>query len=125
MDVLCLDGYSEVLPGNAENTELVIEDLVALILLDIFGMVVVDGVQVVSSPASATQQAYYTLQVQAACSAEEMGAPATSLALLEARLENALCCALIELFSTVLVNKLTVRYEHTAISDGAELVYSM
>ena len=109
MDVLCLDGYSEVLPGNAENTELVIEDLVALILLDIFGMVVVDGVQVVSSPASATQQAYYTLQVQAACSAEEMGAPATSLALLEARLENALCCALIELFSTVLVNKLTVR----------------
>ena len=125
MDVLCLDGYSEVLPGNAENTELVIEDLVALILLDIFGMVVVDGVQVVSSPASATQQAYYTLQVQAACSAEEIGAPAASLVLLEARLENALCCALIELFSTVLVNKLTVRYKHTAISDGAELVYSM
>lgn len=115
MDVFCLEGYSEVLPGDAENTELVIEDLVALILLDIFGMVIVDGVQVTSSPASAARQAYYVLQVEAVCSSEEAISPTASLALLEARLENAICCALIELFSTVLVNKLTVRYEHSAL----------
>lgn len=115
MDVLCLEGYSEMLPGNAENTELVIEDLVALILLDVFGMVMVDGVRATSSPASGTQQAYYVLQVEAACSSEESILPTTSLALLEARLEDAICCALIELFSTVLVNKLTVRYEHSAL----------
>ncbi len=115
MDVLCLEGYSEVLPGNAENTELVIEDLVALILLDTFGMVIVDGVRVTSSPVSAAQQAYYALQVEAACSSEEPISPTSSLALLESRLENAICCALIELFSTVLVNKLTVSHEHSAV----------
>lgn len=115
MDVFCLEGYSEVLPGNAENTELVIEDLVALILLDIFGMVIVDGVRVTSSPASAARQAYYALQVEAACSSEDAISLTASQALLEARLENAICCALIELFSTVLVNKLTVSYEHSAI----------
>ncbi len=122
MDVLCLEGYSEVLPGNAENTELVIEDLVALILLDIFGTVVVDGVNVTCSPASATQQACCTLQVQAACSVEATSVPKVSLALMEAKLENALCCALIELFSTVLMNKLIVRYEHPATSDAAVLL---
>jgi hypothetical protein len=122
MDVLCLEGYSEVLPGDAENTELVIEDLVALILLDIFGTVVVDGVRVICSPASATQQACCTLQVQAACATEMRSMPEVSLALLAAKLENALCCALIELFSTVLVNKLLVRYEHPATSYTAALL---
>ncbi len=127
MDVLCLEGYSEVLPGNAENTALVIEDLVARILLDIFGMVVVDGVQITLFPASATQQAYYILQVQATCSSEEvnMSASTASLALLEATLENAICCALIELFSAVLVNKLIVCYEPRGSAETAVLAYSV
>lgn len=121
MDVLCLEGYSEILPGDAENTELVIEDLVALILLDIFGLVVVDGVRATCSPATATQQPCCTLEVQATCSTETPHTPTVSLALLAAKLENALCCALIELFSTVLINKLIVHYEHHAITDTALL----
>lgn len=122
MDVFCLEGYSEILPEEGENTELVIEDLVALILLDIFGTVVVDGVSVTCSPASATQQACCALQVQAVCAAETASISEVSLALLAARLENALCCTLIELFSTILVNKLLVHYEHPATSDTATLL---
>lgn len=122
MDVLCLEGYSEVLPGDIENTELVIEDLVALILLDIFGMVVVDGVHVACSPTREMQQSGCTLQIQATCSTETTSTPVTSLALLAARLEDTLCCALIELFSAVFINKLIVRYERHAASDAAALL---
>lgn len=122
MDVLCLEGYSEILPGDTENTELVIEDLVALLLLDIFGAVVVDGVSVTCSPASELHQSGYIFQIQAACSVDTTSAPTIPLALLAARLEDALCCALIELFSTVLINKLLVRYEHPATADTLALL---
>src|SRR5258708_7716119 len=85
--VLCLGGYSEILPDDVENTELVVEDLVALILLDLFGMVAVDGVHVTYAPADSTQQSFCTLQVRAACSTEETSTPAVSLEMLEAKLE--------------------------------------
>nr|HEU5380147.1 hypothetical protein [Ktedonobacteraceae bacterium] len=121
MDVLCLEGYSEVLPGNVENTELVIEDLVALILLDLFGVVAVDGVNVTCSPATANQQASCWLRVQASCATEETTMPEASLEMLEARLENSIGCALIELFGTVLINKLIVRYERVTVSEPVVL----
>lgn len=110
MDLHCLEGYSEILPEDAEHTELVIEDLVALILLDIFGTVVVDEVRVACLPTTPGRQACCELHVQATCATEEAEAMAITPALLEARLENAICCALIELFSTVLVNRLVVRH---------------
>lgn len=122
MDVLCLEGYSEVLPGDVENTELVIEDLVALLLLDLFGVVAVDGVNVTCSPATPNQQASCWLRVRASCATEEAKAPDVSLDILEARLENAVGCALIELFNTVLMNKLIVRYEHTGALELATAV---
>ena len=114
MDVLCLEGYSEVLPNNVENTELVIEDLVALILLDFFDFVVVDGVKVTCLPATRTRQTLCSLQVQAACPTEAARVSGDSLEALEARLENVICCALIELFSTVSMKKISVRYERNA-----------
>jgi hypothetical protein len=119
MDVLCLDGYSEALPGDGEHTELVIEDLVALILLDLFDAVVVDGVEVTCLPKTQNRQSLCSLQVRAVCPTEAASTPAESLETLEARLENALCCSLIELFSTVLINTVSVRYERNAAPDTA------
>ena len=121
MDVLCLDGYSEALPGDGEHTELVIEDLVALILLDLFDAVVVDRVEVTCLPKTQNRQSLCSLQVRAVCPTEAAGTPAESLETLEARLENALCCSLIELFSTVLINTVSVRYERNAAPDIAAL----
>ncbi len=123
MDVLCLGGYSEILPDDVENTELVVEDLVALILLDLFGMVAVDGVNVTYFPADSKQQSSCTLQVHAACSIEGTSALEASLETLEARLENAICCSLIELFNTVLMNRLVVRYEYNPTPELAALAY--
>lgn len=121
MDVLCLDGYSEMLPGNVENTELVIEDLVALILLDLFDVVVIEGVNVTCLPATCTRQTLCSLQVQAICLTEMINAPVHSPERLEVRLENAVCCALIELFSAVSMRAVRVRYERNIASHFAAL----
>lgn len=121
MDVLCLDGYSEMLPSDVENTELVMEDLVARTLLDLFEVVVVDGVKVTYLPATRTRQSLCSLQAQVVCPADGAIVPVVSLELLEAKLENAICCALIELFSTVFMNTMSVRYERNAALDVAAL----
>ncbi len=44
--VRCPDRFSEVLPDEPENTELVIEDCVGRALLELFGMVVVETVKI-------------------------------------------------------------------------------
>ncbi len=108
MNVLCLGGYSEVLPGDVENTELIIEDLVALILLDIFGTVVIDGVKVTYLPFTTSRSSLCRLQVHAVCATEAVQLQTKTLDTLEAIIENHICCALIELFSTVLVGRVAV-----------------
>lgn len=121
MDVLCLDDYSEMLPGDVENSELLIENLVALILLDLFDVVVIDGVNVTCLPMTRTRQTLCVLQVRAVCSIETVNSPVNAPERLEARLENAVCCALIELFSTVSMKAVRVHYEHNAALHFAAL----
>jgi hypothetical protein len=50
MRVRCSDTFSEVLAGNAELTELIIEDIVSTALLQIFDAVDVENVTVQEFP---------------------------------------------------------------------------
>src|SRR5579872_871959 len=101
MDVCCLNSYSELLPGKEENIELVIENLITLTLLELFEVAVIEGIRVICLPTSPTRQALCSFQVQAACSEEITRLPEN---LLEARLEDTISCALLDRFSTVMVN---------------------
>src|ERR1700687_172264 len=92
LDVLCLDGYSEAFSGNGESAELMIESLIALILLDLFPIVVVDRVRVTCFPATPQRHAFCLLQAQVACPTGTIEVTADLLETLSARLENAIRC---------------------------------
>lgn len=114
MDMLCLDGYSEVLPGEVEYTEMLLESLVALIFMDFFESVVINEVRVICNVAMLGQQPLCRLQVKAVCPIEAVRVPVKSLDFLEMKLENALSCALIELFSNIQMHKVDVLQEPAA-----------
>jgi hypothetical protein len=117
MDVLCLDGYSEVLPNDGENTELVVEDLVSLILLDIFGIVTVEGVKATYTLATERHQSYCVLQIRVTSPIEAIEFSQDMPEGVEARVEDAISCALIELFNTVLINRLVVSREEQRVAS--------
>jgi hypothetical protein len=108
MNVLCLDGYSEVLCDDRESTELVLESLVASLLVEFFDTVIVDQVGISHMPATSPGQSLREIQFEAICAAREACWP---LETLEIQLENALCCALIELFSDIHVHTIHVHQE--------------
>ena len=114
MDVCCLHSYSESLTGKEENMELVIEDLVALILLDLFELAEIECIRVCCQQAAATRLALCSFQAQASCPLETMS---LSLASLEARLEDALSCALLQHFNIVIINTINVHRERAAALD--------
>jgi hypothetical protein len=122
MDILCLDGYSEVLPSEVEYTEMVLESLVALILMDFFEIVVINKVRVICNVATSALQPLCRLQVEARCPFEAMRIPVTSLDVLEMKLENAFCCALIELFSNIQMHQVEICDEQEARQDAAPLL---
>lgn len=114
MDVCCLNSYAEPLPGKGESIELVIENLVALVLVDLFELVEIEDIRVFCQPAAATRPALCSFQVQASCPLEAMHLPVASL---EARLEDAISCALLQHFSLVIVNAISVHHECAVALD--------
>lgn len=117
MDVLCVDGNAAILPGEGANIELVIECVVALILLDLFGKVIVEGVKATCFPAAPGQPPLCSLQVQATGIAEFVDVADDTL---EARLESDTGCALAELFRAVVINTVRVsRCERVVESASA------
>jgi len=118
MDVCCLNSYSEPLPGRGEGMELVIENLAALILLDLFELTEIESIKVFCQPAVATRPALCSFQVQASCPVETVSQPVASL---EARLEDAISCALLQHFSLVIINGVSVQHERASMPDLAAL----
>ena len=122
MDILCLDGYSEALPGEVEYTELLLEGLVGLIFIDLFESVAINQVRVICNVATSVRQPLCLIQVEAICPVEAMSLPTNSLDVLEMKLENAFCCALIELFSNIQMHQIQVCREQEALLDAAPLL---
>ncbi len=113
MDALCLDCQSALLLSEDVNNEAAIESLLALILLDFFGDIAIDEVNVTVAPATSDQPSLHALHLQASSARNTLDTPLT---LLEARLEEAICCALLEHFHTVVINAVEV---YDALDDDA------
>ena|SRR5579883_655203 len=118
MDVCCLNSYSEPFPVKGEGLELVIENLVALVLLELFELTEIESIRVFCQPAAATRPALCSFQVQASCPLETIS---QSVASLEARLEDTISCALLQHFSLVMINEISVHHERAAALDLATL----
>jgi hypothetical protein len=107
MDALCLDCHSELLLNAGANIEAIVESTLALVLLDFFGeVVVIEGVRVIGAPITLNQPTQHLLQIHATSLNEALEMPVD---LLEARLEEAICCALLEHFHTVVINAIDVQ----------------
>lgn len=105
MDICCLNNHPEPLPDTGEYMERVIETLVFPLLPGLFEVVEIEGSKVRCLPAAATQPALCSLQMWAGCPLETLS---QSIDVLEARLEEAISCALLQLFSLVIVNTISV-----------------
>lgn len=106
MDALCLDCHSDLLLNEGANIETVIEGMLALILLDFFGEgIVIESIKVICTPATTNQPLQHWLLLQATSSNP---AHSLSLEMLEARLEEAICCALLDHFHTVVIHAIDV-----------------
>lgn len=110
MDIQCLDGFSEILPQDVENTECVVEDIVSLVLLDMFGMVIVDGVTIAYVPATGTKPSHCSIQVDAACPLSAFAKGSRSIETIELAVEDAISCVLIQLFGAVVVNQVSLHF---------------
>ncbi|HEX7733779.1 MAG TPA: hypothetical protein VF458_02915 [Ktedonobacteraceae bacterium] len=107
MDALCLECYSDLLLEERANIETIIEGMIGLILLDFLGEgIVIDGIKVICTPAT-TRPSQYWLHMQATSANAAIDIQAD---LLEARLEEAICCALLEHFHTVVINSIDTIY---------------
>ncbi len=118
MDVCCWQDHAETPSHKEVSMELAIENLIALILLDLFEVIVIEGLRVVCLPATLFRPALCSFQMQAACSEILVALSADSL---ESKLEDILSCALLERFSTVMIDTISVRQERNAAPNLAAL----
>jgi hypothetical protein len=112
IDVLCRESYSAMLPEAGGNIEPGMEELLSLILLNVFGFVAINIMRTFYLPATSRALSLCALQMQATCLGGETDGSEEEL---EARLEDALCCALLERFSSVVINAISIKHErHSA-----------
>lgn len=107
MDALCLDCYSDLLLNEGASIEAVVESIVGLILLDFLGGVIaINGVKVICIPATLGRLSEHWLQVHATSFNEDIAMP---LDLLTIKLDEAICCALLDHFHIVVINAIDVQ----------------
>src|SRR5437879_5849628 len=90
------DRFFEVLPGETENAELVIEDLVSHVLLEYFDEVAIDRVTVKFSPDTAREQFYWSVYIKAYCQSSSLPFSAQKLKSMEQVLKERISSSLVE-----------------------------
>ncbi|HEY1353853.1 MAG TPA: hypothetical protein VGF67_29945 [Ktedonobacteraceae bacterium] len=105
LDVCCLNNDSQPLPGQGEQMERVIETLVFPVLADLFEAALIEGIRVRTQPAAATQPALCSFQMWAGSPLESLS---QSIDRLEVQLEELISCTLLQHFSLVMVNTVSV-----------------
>lgn len=103
----CADQFMEVLPEQLESAELVVEHLISQVLLGLFDTVILEDVSLLRSDRSKPQVGFL-IHIYAHCANVSRPFLADHFDDLELYLEENICCALIELFGTVLVEEITV-----------------
>jgi hypothetical protein len=108
LHVQCVDRFIEILSQELETAELMVEHLVSQVLLALFDTVILEDVSLHLRPGRSSLQPDYLLHIYAQCADILTPLLADHLDAVELVLEETICCALIELFGTVLVVKITV-----------------
>jgi hypothetical protein len=67
----CGSRFSEIVPDNVEDVELLLEDVMSQVLLTLFGQGVVDDVSIHFVPYAYLKLKYYFIQIHAQCASEE------------------------------------------------------
>lgn len=106
--ILCSDRFFEVLPDDVESTEFTLEDLIGRILLDLFEMVIVERVTISFASNSQTGQQLFSIGIHAQCSDKSFPWLPEELEHMELAVEDIVSCALVELFGTVIVDKIAI-----------------
>ncbi len=104
----CADRFIEVLPGELETAELMVEHLVSHVLLALFDTVILEDVTLHLHSERSSLQPDYLLHIHAQCADLVTPLLTDCFDALELALEETICCALIELFGTVLVENFSV-----------------
>ena len=108
IDAECIDTHIEVLPGEVETAECMIEELVGQLLLEHFDEVVVDEVTIHFSPRSPEGQHHCTIHLRAHCLGKSSLAISGALEQVTLVVEARMSSALVELFGTVHMGQVAI-----------------
>src|SRR5438105_9841861 len=98
------DRFFEVLPGEVENAELTVEDVVSHVLLDLFGGGTVDDVTIRFSSSLRMGLQHCSIQIHAQCSCQCFVLQPCTEEKMNLAIEKSLCSMLKELFVSVKVD---------------------
>ena len=102
------DRFFEVLPGEVENAELTVEDVVSHVLLDLFGEGTVDDVTIRFSSDLYMGLQHCAIQIHAQCSYQSFAFLPRTQEHIEHTVAKCICPILKELFGSVHVDSVTV-----------------
>jgi len=108
IDIRCIDSYFEVLLDDLENAELTIEDLISRALADLFEAIIVGGVIISVSPSSRTDVQLCSISIDVQRPGRPFLLLPEDLENMEFAVEDAVSCVLLELFETVMVDRVTI-----------------
>jgi hypothetical protein len=108
IDADCADTHMEVLPSEVETTEFMIEELVGQLLLEHFDEVVVEEITINFSLRSPQGQHHCTIHLRAHCLGKSSLSSPDELERVTLVVEERMSSALVELFGTVYVGRVTI-----------------
>ncbi|HVB62399.1 MAG TPA: hypothetical protein VNE61_14480 [Ktedonobacteraceae bacterium] len=109
MNLCGLNKFHEMLPGELEGAELMLEEVSSLILLDLFDEVIADDVTLRYGRIACAEGCSISLRFF--CPACTLKTRSWSIEELKSAVEEQIGCALGELFGKVIVENVTIRWE--------------
>ena len=120
----CYDRFFEVVPGEVENAELTVEDVMSHILLDLFDEGTVDEVTIRFSSNLHMGLHHCSIQIHAQCACQSFTLLPRTKENMELAVENSISSILRELFGSVKVDNVTFspapwdpEYDHIIASN--------
>ncbi len=120
----CYDRFFEVVPGEVENAELTVEDVMSHILLDLFDEGTVDEVTIRFSSNLHLGLHHCSIQIHAQCACQSFTLLPRTKENMELAVENSISSILRELFGSVKVDNVTfspapwdLGYDHIIASN--------
>jgi hypothetical protein len=101
--------FFEVLPEEEENAELIVEDIVSLVLLDLFGEAMVNDVTIHFSLASRLGQRDCSIHIRAQCPSQSFKSVPCTKEYMELAIGNNLSSLLKELFGPITIECVMVQ----------------